>query len=317
MPALSIVIPVLGRHEVLARVLDGLGAQRDAPSFEVVLVADAGEPDPAAVRRLADAHGARFLQAKRPGASAARNAGWRAARQPVVLFLGADILPDARLLAEHAAWHDREPADEVGVLGHVAWADDLKVTPFMRWLERGIQFDYGALPGDEASWAHLYTANVSLKRAFVARVDGFDEERFPFLYEDLDLGRRLAAHGLRLRYARAARGGHHHPAAPEDWERRVAAIARAERTWVATYPDQPAYFHDLFAEAMTWPRARGRGIALASFVPPGTPWLGAKVWRSVDVSYRQRLAPAFLAAWEDSHQGRTSRSPAPAPPPRP
>jgi GT2 family glycosyltransferase len=314
-PALSIVIPVLGRHDVLARVLDGLAAQHEPPTFELVLVADAGEPDAGAVQRLAGAHGARFLRAERPGASAARNAGWRAARHPVVLFLGADILPCRQLLAEHAAWHEREPSDEVGVLGHVAWADDVRVTPFMRWLERGIQFDYGALAGEDASWAHLYTANVSLKRAFVARVGGFDEERFPFLYEDLDLGRRLAAHGLRLRYARAARGGHHHPATPEDWERRVAAIARAERTWIATYPDQPAYFHDLFAEAMTWQRARGRGVALAPFVPPGAPWLGAKVWRSVDVSCRQRLAPAFLAAWEEARPARRSPAPAPAPPP--
>ena len=67
----------------------------------------------------------------------------------------------------------------------------------MRWLEDGVQFDYGSISGTRAAWWHLYTGNVSLKRAALEGVEGFDED-FHILYEDLDLGLRLDAQGLEL-----------------------------------------------------------------------------------------------------------------------
>src|SRR5213078_111896 len=112
------------------------------------------------------------------------------------------------LLDEHLRWHERHPEETTGVLGHVAWSQDVRVTPFMRWLERGIQFDYRSIRGIEAPWWHLYSCNASLKRSLLERGGGFDEVRFPFGYEDLDLGRRLSDCGLRLLYNREARGEH-------------------------------------------------------------------------------------------------------------
>src|SRR5204862_2528736 len=157
-------------------------------SFEVLVVADAKEEQPDALEDAAAGRGyaARVVRAGRPGASAARNAGWRAAAAPLVLFLDDDILPEPALVAEHLAWHRRHPEDEVGVLGQVRWADELRVTPFMRWLEHGIQFDYPNIEGTEAGWGRFYTANVSVKRALVERVGGFEEDALPFGYEDLD-----------------------------------------------------------------------------------------------------------------------------------
>jgi glycosyltransferase involved in cell wall biosynthesis len=39
-PYLSVVIPTHNRLELLQRVLDALGAQRDAPEFEVIVIDD-------------------------------------------------------------------------------------------------------------------------------------------------------------------------------------------------------------------------------------------------------------------------------------
>jgi hypothetical protein len=39
-------------------------------------------------------------------------------------------------------------------------------------------------------------------------------------------------------------------------------------------------------------------------VPRRTPWLGRRVWASVDLAYKQALAPHFLAAWEEASNGR-------------
>ncbi|MCW3066771.1 MAG: glycosyltransferase family 2 protein, partial [Solirubrobacterales bacterium] len=245
---------------------------------------------------------ARLLAGPAPGASAARNAGWRAATTDLVLFLGDDILASKRLLAEHLAFHERHREPELGALGHVRWARELQVTPFMRWLEHGTQFDFHSIRG-EAGWGNFYTANVSLKRVMLERTGGFDEERFPFLYEDTDLGYRLREHGFRLLYHRRAEGEHLHPTTLEDWQGRMGAIARAERAWIALHPDHRPHFHDRLAEAAAWPPTRGR-IALVGLrlVPPRTPILGPWISERASVHYRQQLAPAFMAAWAAAAQ---------------
>ena len=297
---LSIVIPTLGRPEMLQRCLDHLSAQTvDPDRFEVLVVADAKDEDPAALDRVVAnrAYPTRRMQAERPGASAARNVGWRAATAPLVLFTDDDVFAAPAMLAEHLAWHERHPEQEVGVLGRLRWADDLDVTPFMRWLEHGIHFDFARIEGTEAGWGRLVTANASLKRDFVARVDGFDEEALPYLYEDLDLAKRLDAHGFRLLYNRDAVAEHLHPMDLERWKVRAARIAVAERAFVRRHPDVPPYYFDLFSEAMDRPRASGRGVGLVGHVPRATPWLGRRVHQSAETFWLQSLAEPFLAAW--------------------
>ena len=297
----TVVIPTLGRPALLRRVLDRLDAQTAPPgSFEVLVAVDAKEERPEELEEAAAGRGyeARVLRAERPGASAARNTGWRAASTPLILFLDDDILPEPALVAEHLAWHDQHAGEEVGVLGHVRWADELRVTPFMRWLEHGIQFDYPNIDGIEAGWGRFYTANVSVKRSLVERVGGFEEERLPFGYEDLDLALRMHEHGFRLLYNRAAVAEHVHPMDLEFWKRRVARIAISERAFAAMHPGFEPYFHDLFSRSAAEPPARGRWARLARFVPRETPVLGRRVWSSADAVYRQALAGPFLEAWD-------------------
>jgi GT2 family glycosyltransferase len=305
-PRLSVVIPTYRRHDALARTLDALEGQ--TAGFEVIVVDDPEEDAPA---RVAAAIGvrpfpARHLHREARGVSAARTTGWRAAEAPLVLFLGDDILAGPDLLAEHLGWHDAHAGEPVAVLGHVRWARELPTTALMRWLDRGIQFDYGSIAGADASWAHFYTANISLPRALLERVGGFDEARYPFLYEDLDIGRRLADHGLRVLYNRRAEGEHLHPTDLEQWKRRMAATAPAERRWVQARPEMPAYFHDRFAEAAAAPPAPELAARLARWVPERLPVAGPRVWRGADLWFRQQLAPSFLAAWDQAVEGASS-----------
>ena len=83
---LSIVIPTLGRPEMLRRCLEHLDAQTVAPDrFEVIVVADAKEEDTAALDRVVSgrAYAARRLQAQRAGRvrGAQRRLARRAARR--------------------------------------------------------------------------------------------------------------------------------------------------------------------------------------------------------------------------------------------
>jgi glycosyltransferase involved in cell wall biosynthesis len=316
-PELSIVVPTYRRRDALPRTLDALGRQSvGAEAFEVIVVDDPVDDDSEAVAAAIGADrrpfAVRQLHRAARGVSAARNAGWRAATSRLVMFIGDDILPTPRMVAEHLAWHRRHPAEHVGVLGRVEWAGELRVSPFMRWLERGIQFDYGALHEGEAPWTHFYTANVSLKRTMLERIGGFDEERFPFLYEDLDVGRRLSEQGFRLLYNPVALGEHLHATEIGEWRSRMAATARAERRWVSAYPDMPAWFHDLFAAAERRPRVPALPARLAARVPPGTPVVGRLARAVADLHFRQQLAPSFLEAWradvgepETQSSGRT------------
>jgi GT2 family glycosyltransferase len=306
MPALSIVIPTLGRSRVLADVLTALDTQDlDPLDIEIIVVLDASAL-PGACEHLVDKRQPtpRVIQASRAGASGARNAGWRAAASPLILFLDDDVVPAPGLVREHLQWHTAHPEPEVAVLGRVVWSSRVKVTPFMRWLDSGIQFNYGAISGIEAGWGRLYSCNLSIKRKMLETVDGFDEQRFPYGYEDTELARRLSPHGLRVLYNMAATGEHHKTETLEGWRRNLRRIALAEHRFVTMYPNESPYFHDLFSAAATKPPARGRAARLARWVSPEFPWLGRRVWKSYDAMCKQRLGPEFLREWRIAADSR-------------
>ena len=313
---LSVVIPTIGQNPVLTQVLARLARQAiSSDRYEVILAVDARAEFSEAFSASLESQPLQMSVAiaERAGASAARNLGVARAKAPVVLFLGDDILPSPRLLAEHVAWHHRNSAIEVGVLGHVRWSRQLAVSPFMRWLEQGVQFDFASIDGTEASWAHFYTANVSVKRELIRRVHGFDEFRLPYLYEDLDLAYRMASHGFRLLYNRRAIGWHHHPTNLAKWRGRMVLTAEAERAFVDKHPELDPYFYRLFSAATSREPARGRGRHFLRIIPRRTPWIGEKVWTSADLFYGQKLAPAFLQAWRNDESGYASESNAASP----
>lgn len=304
MTGLSVVIPTLGRP-TLARVLDGFEQQRvRGQPFEVVIVVDAAAARSGALGELIGErpYPVRTIAATMPGASAARNAGWRSASADLVLYIDDDTIPRPGLVTEHLSWHRRHPAEEVAVLGHVRWAPELRVSPFMRWLDHGIQFDYPSIRGTEAGWGRFYTAHVSVKASLIGRVGGFDEERFPFGYEDLEFAYRASKIGLRVLYNPRAVVDHLRPMTLEFWQRRVRRIAVAEHRFVSIYPEMPAYFHAMFSEALRFPPATGRGVSLLPYVPRGLPWIGARVWASADRYFKQAMAPHFLEAWAEAER---------------
>lgn len=304
LPNLSIVIPTHGRSEALTDVLAGL-EQQDPPlaGAEVVLAVDAAGIEPEGLDAGRRSLRMTVVRADVAGASGARNAGWRVGRGSVILFLDDDIVPTRRLVSEHLAWHQKQPAPDVGVLGRVRWSPRVQVTSFMRWLERGVQFDYDRIEGTDVGWQLFYSCNVSVKRDMLDRVGGFDEERFPFGYEDLDVARRMSEHGFRLVYNPAALGDHLKTETLESWRQKLNRIAVAERRFVELYPDQSPYFYERFSAAARQPPARGRSGRLARFVGPDFPWLGRAVWRSLDLACSQALAPDFLESWEAAGRG--------------
>ena len=305
---IGVVVPTFGRPRHLQRTLRHLANQAGAPDLKVVVVTDPDELHPDEVERVVQLSdvSARIVVRSAPGVSAARNAGWQSLSSDVIVFLGDDILAAPRLVAEHARWHDRFPAESVGVLGRIEWARELTQTPFMRWLEDGFQFDYAGIEGDDAGWGRLYTSNVSLKRSMLERVDGFDED-FEFGYEDLDLGYRLSRHGFQLKYNRRAVAEHLHEATVEQWQIRMSQVARAERLFIAKHPEIEPHFHNHLAPYADVPAPRAYAARFAGVVSPRIPILGRRVWASANAAFCHALAQPFMRAW------RSGRVQEPAP----
>jgi glycosyltransferase involved in cell wall biosynthesis len=298
-PKLSVVIPTYKRPDALPRVLAALERQTfPVDDFEVVVVDDPIGDDTASVRAQIGErpYEVRHISRPKPGVSAARNAGWLATRASILLFLGDDIIAAPDLLARHHAAHLSRPEASFGLLGHVRWADELAPTTFMRWLDTGFQFDYVSIVDDHAGWGRFYTSNVSVKRAALEAVNGFDED-FPFGYEDLDIAKRMhEAIGFDLAYDAAARAEHLHVPTLAAWQSRMAQVADGERRFVAKHDGFRPYFYGRLS-GVARRKERTRARHLARVVRPGVPWLGRRVWSGVDLYYRRLLAPSFLQAW--------------------
>jgi GT2 family glycosyltransferase len=294
----TVAIPTRDRWEILGRTLAGLEGQT-ARGFETIVVCDgADQHPPTAVR---ERPGVRVLRQEHAGPGVARNLAARASERPLLVFLGDDMIPTPELVERHLARHERDPAPEVAVLGHVRWHPEVADTRLARWLEwSGAQFDYRALArggGEEAGFGRFYSCNVSLGRERFLATGGFDPD-FVFDYEDLDLGWRLHEQGMRLLYEPAAVALHLHE---HDWasvERRYESRARAERLMRAKHAWFSPWFHRQIAGHDAAPPVSRAWPYLVDLVPEGAGPVRARAEAKADRRYHQRLAPRFLAAWE-------------------
>ena len=243
-PELSVVVPTFRRPALLARCLDALARQSAGlDRFEVVVADDgSGDETGTVVRAAARRAGNVRLEvlAANGGPAAARNRALKASEAPLVLFLDDDVEASPALVSTHLDLH--AAADErLGVLGLVQWAPDLKVTPFMRWLDRsGLQFAYdtwlqpGPVPVPHAAF---YTANLSMRRELVLAVGGFDET-FPYAsFEDIELAWRLTAQGFHLEYRPEALAFHARPIDLATFRRRTANDAESAALARRLQPD--------------------------------------------------------------------------------
>jgi GT2 family glycosyltransferase len=292
---LSIVIPTRQRWDTLHLTLARLGEQT-VRGFETIVVVDGSDqqvPDLPAIRVVPQEHA---------GPGVARNHGVEASERPLILFLNDDMLPRPDLVERHLHRHESDPGDEVAVLGRVVWHPSVPDDRLHRWLDwSGALFDYRVLEAQgekDAGWTRFYSCNVSLKRELFLASGGFDPD-FVFDYEDLDLGWRLGQRGMRLLYQGDAVVEHLHP---YDWpavQRRYVSRAGAERLMVSKHDWFEPWFHGQMEAAMREPRASRLWTAAVDLVPRRAGSLRRFVERRADRHYRQRLAPAFLAAWAD------------------
>jgi GT2 family glycosyltransferase len=202
----SVVVSTYRREPLLCAMLGRL-LEALPEDTEILVVDQTPEPGPA-LRALLAAAGERirYLRQAEPSLPRARNAGWRAARGEIVLYLDDDVIPSLGLLEAHRAAY-RAP-DVGGVAGRVitrgaplperpAWKSRL---PGVGWLF----FNFA-----QTAACDVWTArgcHMSFRRALLEALGGFDERyvQGPAFREETDLCFRLRRRGLRLAFEPSA-----------------------------------------------------------------------------------------------------------------
>jgi len=204
-PRVSVVVPTFRRAHLLERCLRALRAQTLPRSdFEILVVDDASEEAVRTrVETLAAGSGVslRYLRPPpgRRGPAAARNAGWRAARAPIVAFTDDDTIPVSGWLACGLA----------AMAGGAAAAAGRMHVP-VRQPPTDYERNVKQMEGSE-----FVTANCFVRRDALERIGGFDERFRRAWREDSDLHFALLE-----RYggvARAQRAVVLHPVRPARW----------------------------------------------------------------------------------------------------
>lgn len=208
LPSFSIVIPTRNRCVLLKRTLEHL-VELDYPATKIeLLVVDDGSNDGTALilEGLNPPFPLRSLQCSHRGPAAARNQGLTQANNEIVLFLDDDILVPPQLLQEHAEAH--RAAEDIVAFGPVRFHRPEKLDALSRWIADDHELTISRFEkGITLPWEAALEANSSVRREHVLRLGGFDDE-FYLLWENKEIGIRLAQAGLDFRYVPTATVDH-------------------------------------------------------------------------------------------------------------
>ncbi|MCD6257645.1 glycosyltransferase [Candidatus Aerophobetes bacterium] len=185
----SIVIPTYNRKKVLKRCLELLFAQNyPKDKYEIILVDD-GSTDGTdkMVASLNPPCKFTYLYQERKGPHIARNLGITHAEGEIVIFIDSDILCPPDLISEHIKYHNR--FKDVIVSGPETRTSDL-YDKFQDIEKRKFKKFW------DLSGPSFITSNLSVKRKYLIRIGGFDEEFEGMGWHDWDLGLRLTKLGL-------------------------------------------------------------------------------------------------------------------------
>lgn len=196
----TVVLPTHRRPAGLARALQALARQVDAPPFDVVVVDNDAAPHPAPV--LPPGLRARVVTEPVPGAAAARNRGIAEATAPLVAMLDDDVVPADDWLAGLAA---PVLAGEADLAGGRVVLDPTVDRP--RWLAPSLEgyltaLDLGPHRRPLAPDESLLTASLLVRADLLRQVGGFAPELGPrggrqLVGDDVQLVRDLRAAGAR------------------------------------------------------------------------------------------------------------------------
>jgi GT2 family glycosyltransferase len=231
----TIQLCTYNRSALLERALDACFEQTvPDDAYEVVLVDD-GSTDgtPATIERARERAACRFTVVSQPnsGLAKGRNAGIARASGERIAFIDDDVLVLPNFVEEHLRSHASHPQAIVrGGAIEVESFDDL---PPPVWSIRNYSGNY------------FWTTNVSAPLATIRAIGGFDESFSEYGWEDIDVGLRLRAAGVKAAFNPKALVYHHKPrprsGSVETMVRQARAQARTAVRLAKLHPNWRTY----------------------------------------------------------------------------
>ncbi|MEM3638847.1 MAG: glycosyltransferase [Candidatus Micrarchaeaceae archaeon] len=184
MSHISVVIPTYNEEKYIGKALFALSRQ-SFKDFDIIVV-DKESTDK--TRKIAKSYGARVIMVRRPGIAIARNAGAKAAKGPVLLFIDADTVASKDLLALYAkAFSNPDVIAATGPILPLERRDPLMMASYkfvsVLFVRLSIAVGRPSIVG----------SNFAIRKDVFDKVHGFNEK---FLtYEDWDLSNRIKRFG--------------------------------------------------------------------------------------------------------------------------
>jgi glycosyltransferase involved in cell wall biosynthesis len=233
---ISVVIPTYNRLDRLRYVIPALLRSDLRPDQYELVVADSNSDDGTAeyLAEIAREHpNVRHLPGPYTGRAAARNAGIEAARADIVLFTDADIIASPDLLSRHLELHKAQ-------LGIAVVGLELQVNSYEEY-ERlrdrpGERRPLHPNSRKRLSWLYFLTGNASVRRDDLIRLGKFDESFTGYGHEDLELGYRIEADGMKILYEPRAVNYHWHPVPYEEQKGRMELAGRSTVRFYRKHP---------------------------------------------------------------------------------
>lgn len=194
-PVLSVVVIGRNEGERLTRCLESVRAMTDPGGPVELIYVDSASTDGSPERAMA--LGARVItvQPERPSAALGRNAGWRVAQAPIVLFLDGDTLLHPHFVADSLPEFQNPQVA-------VVWGHRREINPDASLYNRVLDLDWIYPPG----LSEFCGGDALMRRAVLVEVDGFDVTLIAG--EEPELCRRLRARGGQILHVDRPMTGH-------------------------------------------------------------------------------------------------------------
>ena len=199
MTAISLVIPGRDCESTIGECVRAAAAACGGAEHAEVIYVDDHSRDASAT--VAASAGATVLPSPGRGAGAARNAGWRAAKHPLVWFVDSDCIVAADALSCLLPHMDDRSVGAVSSAYDNAVVGSLVAT----LIHEEIAARHRAMPVEVD---FLATFSVVYRRELLAELGGFDERYLRG--QDAELSFRAQGAGYKLHFERASRVAHHH-----------------------------------------------------------------------------------------------------------
>lgn len=194
-PSISVVIIGRNEGERLRRCLNSVQTMDPVPGGCELIYVDSGSSDGSPATAASFSARVIELRTGHPSAAMARNAGWRAARAPWVLFLDGDTIlhPSFPRLALDSAQ---------GSSASVIWGHRREIRPHVNVFHRVLDLDWVYAAG----YSEFCGGDALMLRSALESADGFDETLIAG--EEPELCSRLRASGCSILHIDEPMTGH-------------------------------------------------------------------------------------------------------------